>query len=122
MRPRHVEDLLAAVIGARCTPKPPDLGDELPMVTLQQTGGYRENAASYTHRVSFDVYAATWGEAYELANKLVEDVESTVELGGGPVYVSRCETLPYPNKDPRRDDLARYSFNAVLQVRGISKE
>ena len=133
VEPMDIEDALRIDVGevlkslnmnpkARCTasPAPDDL--KAHTVTFTQVGGADQTSVSHVYDVSIDVWGATPGGALNLANKVQGIISSLPmrEFSSGRQYKTAEARIPYPNPDPNRPRLLRFSFNAAIGIRGES--
>lgn len=133
VEPMDIEDALRIDVGevlktcnlkprAKCTasPAPDDL--KAHTVTFTQLGGAEQSEVSHVYDVSVDVWAAKPGDALKLANK-VQGIIASLPMrvfSSGRQYKTADARIPYPNPDPNRPRLPRFSFNASIGIRGES--
>ena len=111
-------DLAALDSGHRffAPPIPPDLkaGD----VLITRVGGARVSGASHDHDVSIDCYADDDADAVLMADGIHALVASLPLRATLTQYSASNANLPYPNHDPRAEQLARQTFRATLTCPG----
>jgi hypothetical protein len=108
-------ELLLAQWGAarfaphRClTETPADLQEQLPLIRFTRFGGTDDVLTLDQAHVDADVYAATWGEADDLARLVrvalrTELVGQSVTTGSGTAVIARVGTIAAPARRPTAD-------------------
>lgn len=97
---------------------PETLGQTLPHVHIERTGGYTSDMVIETNQVDFDVYAADAADAMTYACALCAVIRDIAgEAIGTPCYESDVITLPYNNPDPRHPTISRATFKAQILTR-----
>lgn len=103
-------------------PVPASLGD-LPanrvLVTLRRTGGNRASLVVDTHYVSLDVYASTWGESIEEANRLAGVCAALPQVDGlsHMYYTVDITTQPVELPDTSNPVLPRARLSISVSVK-----
>lgn len=103
-------------------PVPASLGD-LPanrvLVTLRRTGGNRASLVVDTHYVSLDVYASTWGESIEEANRLAGVCAALPQVDGlsRMYYTVDITTQPVELPDTSNPVLPRARLSISVSVK-----
>lgn len=133
LMPLDIEDALrvdlttaAELGGFSCAfgapPTPKNLGDVLPYARIERLGGRRDSLVVDLHDVAIDVWADTWAEAQEAANKVVALLCGLPYADGELAHDylgADLNALPYNNPDPQHEDLPRVSFNATVTARAV---
>lgn len=125
MKPIDAEDVVqahfnACGINAAAVPLPNGFESRLPFALVTRAGGQTRHEAADTHVLSIDVYASTWADATEAANRCVECFRGLDGAFDGAVKLYDADAnMPYKNPDPRHSDLPRETFTATLTAAGM---
>lgn len=117
-KPIDIETELKFSVQTYAIPLPNDF--VVPCALITRTGGDITSKVLNTHSISVDVYAETWSESSELANRLVGELVARENTACGDVTITLVEcSLPYINKDPKHESIPRTTFTARLTCRSI---
>ena len=106
-------------MSASAPPIPSTLGANLPHIHVERVGGWQENIVQDMHEVNVHVYDEHEYQAMMQANALTGWLKAKVgdELDGCPVYAVNIATLPYNNRDPLHESLARATMRVQILTR-----
>lgn len=115
-----VRDFLADHLEAEVItyPLPDAIADEC--VCVRKTGGTRSDMVCDESLVSIDCRAADEQTALSLA--LQASALMAAASGNGRIHGASLNATAYLNPDPKRPDLFRYSFAALVTCRAETKE
>lgn len=97
---------------------PPNLGNTLPHIHVERTGGFTMDMVMENNMVDFDVYAQDPADAMTVASDLCAWARNLSEsVVGSFCYASEVTTLPYHNPDPRHPNIGRVTFKTQISTR-----